>query len=134
MTKKPYLTTSPWLPFTSRERKRPELLSHCPSARCQRAKACVDAHENLYCQRSHETPKQARVRLGLAADPIAYTPSKLTAKALKAKRIKNEMLLEDARSEAEARLARWKAGEYDHLYGKYRAQGVWKEPPPRLAP
>ncbi len=134
MPKKPYLTTSPWLPFTSRERKRPQLLASCPSARCQRTKTCVDAHENLYCQRSHETPKQARVRLGHSPDPVVITSRKLTAKALKAKRIRNEMLIEEAEAETAAKLARWKAGEYDHLYGKYRAQGVLKEPPPRLSP
>ena len=27
--------------------------------------------------------------------------------------------------------ARWKAGEFDHLFGPYKASGVWLKPPER---
>ena len=47
---------------------RAKLLDACPSPRCRRRKACVDAHDGLYCQRTHFSPTQ--IRQMLRTDPV----------------------------------------------------------------
>ena len=126
-TIEPYLTTTPWLPYTSRERKRAEILKRCPSARCRRAKACVDAHDNIYCQRSHESVAEARQ--GKPAPVVVR--QRLTLAQCRAKIAETDMLLDQATAKTEAMRERWKSGVLDHLYGKYRPGGVLKHPPER---
>ena len=41
------------------ESGRQKPLPSCPSLRCRRAKACLAAHDNLYCQRTHFSPAVA---------------------------------------------------------------------------
>ena len=126
----PYLTTTPWQLFTSRERQRPQPLAHCPSAKCKRAKACVDAHDKLYCQRSHESLAERRARLKISASapkPIEeWTLDQVTAK-----REQSDLMLAEALARQKDLTRRWKAGEFDALYGKFKSKGVWKQPPPR---
>jgi hypothetical protein len=126
----PYLTTTPWLPYTSRERKRDTLLTHCPSARCRRAKACIDAHDGIYCQRSHESVAEARARQGLPPPP-AVRRRYHTLAQIRAKAVETEMALAQAEAQSAEMRERWTAGEFDHLYGKFRPGGVLKHPPER---
>jgi hypothetical protein len=126
----PYLTTTPWIPYTSGERKRAATLRLCPSARCRRAKACIDAHDDIYCQRSHESVDEARARQGLPPPPPVrrkhYTLAQIRAKA-----VETEMALEAVEARSAEMRERWKAGEFDHLYGKFKPGGVLKVPPIR---
>jgi hypothetical protein len=117
----PYLTCEPWQPFTRRERLRAQALKVCPSTKCRRAKACVDAHDTLYCQRIHAAPQEAtpaRIR--------GYTESELEDIVTR-----NEMRLAELAEQKRELVRQWKAGAFDQLYGKYRAHGVWKYPPNR---
>lgn len=123
----PYLTTTPWIPYTSRERKRVALLRVCPSAHCRRAKACVDAHDNIYCQRSHESVDQARK--GVPAPVVtrrSYSPEQIRAKV-----VETDLLLEEAEAKSSEMRERWKSGLFDHLYGRFKPGGVLKHPPER---
>jgi hypothetical protein len=129
-TPAPYLTTTPWQLFTLRERKRPQTLAHCPSAKCKRAKACVDAHDQLYCQRSHESIAEQRARTGFT--PQATAPFKEWAlDEVTARREQSDLMLAEAQSKQRELTKRWKAGEFDALYGKFKPHGVLKQPPPR---
>jgi hypothetical protein len=127
---KPYLTSTPWVPFTMRERKRPEPLAHCPSAKCQRAKACVDAHDQTYCQRSHESIAERRARLGITQQPRTVREN-FTLDQITAKREESDLMLADVQAKERELTKRWKAGEFDDLYGKFKHHGVLKQPPPR---
>jgi hypothetical protein len=126
----PYLTTTPWIPYTSGERKRAATLRLCPSARCRRAKACIDAHDEIYCQRSHESVAEARARQGLPP-PKPVKPTRYNYAQIKVKVVETEMALAQAEAQSAEMRERWKAGEFDHLYGKFKARGVLKVPPER---
>jgi hypothetical protein len=125
-----YRTTTPWVPYTSRERKRDSVLAQCPSARCRRAKACVDAHDNIYCQRSHESVDEARARQGLPP-PAPVKRRSYSLAQIRAKAVETEMALDAVEARSAEMRERWKAGELDHLYGKFRPGGVLKHPPER---
>jgi hypothetical protein len=128
--REPYLTTTPWVLFTDRERKRPAPLHQCPSAKCRRAKACLDAHDQLYCQRTHESIAERQARLGLtplAAPALAdWSLDEVTAR-----REETDVMLAEAQARQREMTRRWKAGEFDDLYGKYKSHGVLKHPPKR---
>ena len=48
-------------------------------------------------------------------------------------RLDRATLIADLRKDHHAAMtARWKAGEFDHLYGKYAKAGCLMKPPPRL--
>jgi hypothetical protein len=130
MAKEPYITTTPWLPFTLRERKRAQILARCPSAACRRAKACVDAHDDLYCQRSHESVAEARRHF--KPDPkFATLPLNPTFDQVQAHVIVTDTRLAEAKARTQDMRQKWKSGIFDGLYGKFRADGVWKHPPDR---
>jgi hypothetical protein len=129
MPPQPYLTITPWAGFTARERKRKTLLAHCPSKACARAKACVDAHDKLYCQRSHESLAQSRVRQGLM--PVKISKRLMTLEEAQAKRLAIDGLLDEAKARQHELTQRWKAGEFDAAYGKFKPGGVLKHPPIR---
>jgi hypothetical protein len=127
-----YLTTTPWTLFTIRERKRPVPLKHCPSAKCQRAKACIDAHDLTYCQRTHESIAERRAKRGLKTAPAVSLKSKpWTYEEVMAKCEQSDIDLANAQARERELTKRWKAGEFDDLYGKFKPEGVWKQPPPR---
>ena len=129
-TPKPYLTTTPWTLFTMRERKRAQPLLRCPSAKCRRAKACVDAHDQLYCQRTHDSVAGHRARTGfkpLVLDDV----EEWSMEDVTARREQSDIMLAQAVAKQRELTQRWKAGEFDALYGKFKPQGVWKHPPDR---
>jgi hypothetical protein len=127
MTKNPapYVTREPWLGFTPRERLRISPLRLCPSTKCRRAKACVDAHDDLYCQRTHQGVPQPH-----KAQP-ARSARGFTSTELAVIREKNDERLAEVAAMKRLMVAKWKAGAFDALYGKFRQHGVWKHPPQR---
>ncbi len=121
---KPKLTHAPWAGYTAREHKREAALACCPSPRCARLKQCVAAHEGLYCQRTHVS-HAAHVR----AHPPAPLPDRNDLD------LRREFLIEQIelrKAALQEMQARWKAGEFDQLYGKYKSHGVLLQPPPRI--
>ena len=115
------------------ERPRQKPLPACPSLRCRRAKACLAAHDNLYCQRTHFSPAVAEKwlrrdprRRELDAVPPVMDPDSLSERM---ERI-NELAAIEGRKPPKM-TARWKAGEFDALYGPYGARGVLLRPPPK---
>ncbi|MBG1231396.1 hypothetical protein [Aestuariivirga litoralis] len=121
---RPYLTHAPWAGYTSREHARAEPLAQCPNARCRRLQHCVAAHDDLYCQRTHISHAEYLDGLPPHEPMIVNSPELMEIYKL-------EMEAQAAdRLDAFKRLqARWKAGEFDALYGKYSARGVLKHPP-----
>ena len=127
---KPYLTTTPWTLFTLRERKRANPLHRCPSAKCRRAKACVDAHDQLYCQRSHESVACHRARTGITLR-VPDDVEEWSMEEVTARREQSDLMLAEVQAKQRELTQRWKAGEFDALYGKFKPQGVLKHPPDR---
>jgi hypothetical protein len=131
---KPRVTLAPWTGYTRHDAPRDTPLASCPSLRCRRAKLCLAAHDNLYCQRTHFSPAEQEVRqrldplrLELDQVPPVMDPKSFTERV---ERISN--LAAIRRAHAAAMTKRWKAGEFDGIYGKYSAKGVVLAPPPRL--
>ena len=132
--RRPRVSHEPWAGFTPNEAPRETPLDGCPSPRCRRAQACLAAHFNLYCRRTHFSPaeKEKRERrhpLKLALELVmpVIDPHDLDEQV--------ERIAELARVRREHTAdmtARWKAGELDKLYGKYTPKGVIKKPPPKI--
>ncbi len=129
---RPYLSQQPWAGFTKHDRAREQPLPVCPSPRCRRAKACLAAHDNLYCRRTHLSPAKIRKlwaesELGraLAALPMAQYDD------LEGRKDRIIRGREIRHAHHEKMVARWKAGEFDQLYGPYRLKGVLLKPPPK---
>ena len=130
---RPRVSLEPWTGFTRHDCSRNTPLPVCPSPHCRRAKACLAAHDNLYCQRTHFSPavkkkwqrRDPRQRELDAVLPV-MDPHSLTERM---ERINNLAAIQ--RAQLAKMTARWKAGEFDHLYGPYRAKGVLLSPPPK---
>ena len=119
---KPYLSHAPWAGFSPHDHPRGEALATCPSARCQRLKRCVAAHKGLYCQRTHYSHAEHMAR---QPKPARFSdPGNLE---LRRERLVEQ--LEERKARHDALVARWKAGEFDALYGKWSARGVLMKPP-----
>ena len=121
---KPKLTHAPWAGYTAHEHKREAALPRCPSPRCARVKLCVAAHEGLYCQRTHHSHAE-HVR----AHPPVSLPDRNNLD------LRREFLIEQIelrKAALQEMQARWKSGEFDQLYGRYKRQGVLQAPPPRI--
>ena len=133
-TPRPHVSRQPWLGFTRHESPRGAPLPACPSPRCRRAKACLAANDNLYCQRTHFSPLEQKKRRrrdphqrALDAVPEVADPHDLE------ERLERIAELAAIRREQGAEMtARWKAGEFDQLYGPYRSKGVLMKPPPKV--
>ena len=131
---RPHVSRQPWLGFTRHDCPRGIPLPVCPSPRCRRAKACVAAHDSLYCQRTHFSPAEQKKRecrdphqRAIAAIPLAQADSSI------ADRLK--LLIERSvirLVQSEEMTERWKAGEFDQLYGPYTPKGVLLKPPPKI--
>ena len=131
---RPRVTHEPWSGYTRHDAPREVALPLCPAPRCRRAKQCAAAHDGLYCQRTHYSPaeqekRQRRdpVRLELDSVPPAVDPTSLTERMARI-----EDLAAIRRAHRERMTKRWKAGEFDGLYGKYTAKGVVLRPPPKI--
>ena len=132
--KKPYLSNAPWAGLTKHERARATPLDACPSPRCRRRNACVDAHDGLYCQRTHFSPTQ--IRQMLRNDPlekaVAALPKVRDQWDFEGRGERIKQISELRLAHHEKMTARWKAGEFDDTYGKYTAKGVLMKPPPKV--
>ena len=131
---RPRVSLEPWAGFTPHDCPRDNPLPSCPSPHCRRAKACLAAHDNLYCQRTHFSPAEQKKwerrdphQRELDRVPPVMDPHDLTERM---ERI--NQLAEVQRAQAAEMTGRWKAGEFDQLYGPYRAKGVLMKPPPKI--
>jgi hypothetical protein len=131
---RPHVSKEPWLGFTGHDCPRGIPLPVCPSPRCRRAKACVAAHDGLYCQRTHFSPPEQRKwkrrdphqRAMDAVPPVADYGNLLA-------QIKRLMDITTIRLMQKTEMTeRWQAGEFDHLYGPYAPKGVRMNPPPKI--
>jgi hypothetical protein len=131
--RRPRVSLEPWKGFTAHDCPRTTPLPVCPSPHCRRAKACLAAHDDLYCQRTHFPPalkkkwlrRDPRQRELNAVLPV-MDPNSLTERM---ERINELAAIQRAHSAKMT--ARWKAGEFDQLYGPYKPKGVVLRPPPK---
>jgi len=131
--KAPYLSREPWWGFTSHDLPREKPLARCPSPLCRRARQCRAAHDGLYCQRTHFSPpeiEKMREQSPLAK-AIAAVPPVADADDLEARLDRANMIASLRKDHHAEMTARWQAGEFDHLYGKYAAKGRLMTPPPK---
>ncbi len=130
---RPFLSKAPWAGFARGDMKRDHALVRCPIGRCVRAKACVAAHKHLFCQRTHFSPGE-KVKFTAAEQRELNKRFPLLPEGaggeLRTQRLQD--ILAYRRQQQDKMVARWKAGEFDGLYGKFRARGVVMKPPPRL--
>jgi hypothetical protein len=63
--------------------------------------------------------------------PIKISKRLMTLEEAQAKRMAMEGLLDEAKAREHELTRRWKAGEFDTLYGKFKPGGVLKVPPVR---
>ena len=128
-----YRSASPWAGFTSHDKPRSRPLPVCPHLRCRRDKACSAAHDGLYCWRTYFSP--AEIAEMQPKDPLAQAIAVLPTAGDRwdfegrGERIKQAAELRLAHQEKMT--ARWKAGIFDDLFGKYSPRGVLMNPPPK---
>jgi hypothetical protein len=133
----PYLTTEPWVGYTSDDYPRETPQRICPKPRCRRAKQCIAAHDDLYCLRTHFTPKEYRQKHNLP-DSAALVPrvrpssDYLNWDSIYDALDRCDEKLDTLKEYTAEQTDRWKAGLFDHLYGPYKPRGVMKHPPPRV--
>ena len=130
----PFVSLKPWAGFTAHDMKRTEPLRCCPNARCRRAKACIAALDNLYCQRTHHPLAEQRRRH--AQSPLRReldnVPEVDDGADLAARVERIAALAQIRRAHDADMLGQWKAGALSHLYGPYRPSGVVLNPPSRF--
>jgi hypothetical protein len=122
---RPKLTHAPWAGYTAHEHKRDEALALCPSPRCRRLKRCVAASEDLYCRRTH-IPHSEYLH---GRPQVQEFP---THEDLDVRRERIVARIEERQAVHKAMVVRWRAGEFDHLYGKFKPAGVILQPPPKI--
>jgi hypothetical protein len=129
----PHVSKEPWLGFTRHDCPRGNPLPLCPSLRCRRAKACHAAHDGLYCRRTHFSPSEQRK--WESRDPhqraMDAVPPVTDEKSLAARLRRLCDILVIRLAQRDEMTARWRAGEFDHLYGPYRARGIVMRAPPK---
>ena len=127
----PRVTLTPWAGFTAHQSPRRQPLSVCPAARCRRAKACIAALDDLYCQRTHHSLDELRrldaespLRRELDAVPPVIDEADLS------ERMERIAALAHIRRAHDSYMLRlWKAGALDQAHGPFRARGVVLKPP-----
>jgi hypothetical protein len=124
----------PWSRYSKDDQPRTAPLPRCPSAKCRRAKACLDAHKGLYCQRTHFTFDEGMIRTPKSEAEVYIQsrrpPPKGASLDIKLDFIREvrELWNDDNREQMKL----WRAGAFGDVYGKYRTGGVLKTPPPRV--
>ena len=130
----PHVSKEPWTGFTRHDCPRGNALPVCPSPRCRRAKACHAAHDGLYCRRTHFSPSEQRK--WESRDPhqraMDAVPPVADEKSLAAPLKRCRDIIGIRLAHRDEMTERWQAGEFDHLYGPYRARGVLMEAPPKV--
>ncbi len=135
---KPYRTMTPWTGYTPHEKKREKPFARCPSGKCRRAKMCLSAIDGLYCRRTHLSPKEARAmanraKPGAAPRPLLHysLPRNASFEQAEAYRMMTDILVAQVEAAQDRMTAKWKRGDFDHLYGPYDPKGVLMQPPKR---
>ena len=130
----PYISDAPWSGFSALDWPREKPLPRCPAPRCRRARQCLAAHDGLYCRRTHlSAPEiEAMRRESALSKAIALVPPVFDPDDLQARLDRAAQIAELRKDHHAGMTARWKAGEFDHLYGKYAKAGRLMKPPPRL--
>ncbi len=130
---RPRVSLEPWKGFTAHDFQRNVPLPVCPSPRCRRAKACLAAHDNLYCQRTHFPPalKKKWQRRDPRQRELDAVPPVMDPDSLSERMERINELAAIQRAQFARMTARWKAGEFDQLYGPYAAKGALLKPPPK---
>jgi hypothetical protein len=128
----PFLSKAPWAGFARGCAPRQDPLPRCPNPRCFRGKTCAAAHKGLFCQRTHFSPaekiKFQRDEQRELDERFPVLPEGAGGE-LRTQRLQDILAY---RKQQQAKMtARWKAGEFDGLYGKWQARGVLMTPPPR---
>ncbi len=124
----------PWSKYSLDDFPRQQPLAVCPSTHCRRARKCLAAHKGVYCQRTHfnrsegelRTPK-SRIEKDIAEIP---RPPLGVPNDIRLLYIEEITALRKIDIREKTRL--WKAGGYGDTYGRYRASGVMKSPPPKI--
>ena len=127
---KPFYSKTPWAGFARGDAPRAAALPVCADARCRRAKLCHAAHLGLFCQRTHFSPAEKKkfdAPAQRAFDDKFPAHPKNAPLDLREERLM--AILAHRKFEAQEMQARWKAGEFDALYGKWRGRGVLMKPP-----
>jgi hypothetical protein len=130
----PYYSHSPWLGFSKADKPRKQPLPICPDPRCRRGKRCVAAYDDLYCQRTHMAVAEAdRITPRRAlSEQERNILAPVDPRNLQVRHQRIVDALELGIERAKEKEARWKAGEFDHLYGRYSPKGVLMKPPPKI--
>ena len=129
---RPRLTHAPWAGFSKHDCPRDVPLPICPSPLCRRLKDCTAAHDQLYCQRTHFSPREQK-KLGFethydrAVEAVLRQPEETSLPGQIKRMLEIQIIRVD---EAMEMTDRWKAGKLDHIYGPYRKKGVVVRPPP----
>jgi hypothetical protein len=123
----------PWSRYSRDEFPRENPLPRCPSAKCRRAKSCVAAHKDLYCQRTHFSTKEGKARV--AKSTMEKEIEKLTQPpphaALQFHMDYMKEVSDLQKMEERERMKLWRAGALPSSFGRYRTTGVMKLPPPK---
>ena len=130
---KPFYSKTPWAGFARGCAPRSEALPVCADARCRRAKLCHAAHAGLFCQRTHFSPAEKKkfdAPAQRAFDDKFPAHPKNAPLDLREERVM--AILAQRKLDAQEMQARWKAGEFDGLYGRYKAAGVLLKPPLKI--
>ncbi len=121
----------PWSRFSADEFPRENPLPRCPDPKCRRAKACLSAHKGLFCQRTHFTIREGKIRTpktetGKYIDAITMPPTGagLDLHMTYIKEISGLRKVEQKQMEKI-----WRAGGYDKAFGPYTAKGFMRGPP-----
>jgi hypothetical protein len=124
----------PWARFSRDEFPREKPLPVCPSQKCRRAKACLDARKGLYCQRTHFASAEGNLRMPkseVEKHIASLAPPPMEAGLeLRMEFIKEISKLRVAESREKMKL--WRAGALEEAYGRYHTRGVMKLPPPKI--
>ena len=127
---RPRVSKAPWFGFTKHDWPRDVALDRCPSALCRRSKACLAAYDELYCRRTHHSPKEIKLLLqGTELTQALDMVPRLSKHADDEERELHAHDISNIRQNyQDAMTARWKAGEFDHVFGPYHPRGVMLKP------
>ncbi len=127
----PFVSLRPWAGFTAHQSPRALPLPVCPSPRCRRARACIAALDDLYCQRTHhglDELRRQRLNSPLQRELDSVLPV-LDETDLSERMERIAALAEIRRAYVARMLALWKAGGLGPGFHKFRSAGVIMRPP-----
>jgi hypothetical protein len=124
---KPY----PWSKFSPDDCPRQKPLPICPVVKCRRAKQCLAPHKGLFCQRTHFSRAEDKLRTP-PTEVDRYIDSLQKPPLSAGEDLYAEYLLEIAavrRADEREKMKLWRAGAFGAAYGPYTTRGVMMPPP-----